>query len=270
MRDGWLVLYETLSLACTRVPYRGLPSSALRRAMNWTCPESLSKTPSFRRHLLWLPNPRHRFGTVVLWPGLHRQIKAMAVVGITAVQVALRKYKDVDNGVGVVEFWGGEIALFYSNWIMAAVNTTWPRSWAWGSSNGQCQPAKQPSGYVGTDWDEEGDGAAPSRWFRARLRDRGHEFEAACLVDLPMRLNMTGAVQAVKMGCASQARRHTFMWMENAQLPMSLASEASSTLACSASDLSSTEEGTRSSYVNSLGKLHPESGSYLNLSTSMP
>jgi myo-inositol 2-dehydrogenase/D-chiro-inositol 1-dehydrogenase len=48
----------------------------------------------------------------------------MAVVGITAVQVALRKYKDVDNGVGVVEFWGGEIALFYSNWIMAAVNTT--------------------------------------------------------------------------------------------------------------------------------------------------
>ncbi len=61
---------------------------------------------------------------MVLWPGLHRQIKAMAVVGITAVQVALRKYKDVDNGVGVVEFWGGEIALFYSNWIMAAVNTT--------------------------------------------------------------------------------------------------------------------------------------------------
>ncbi len=41
-----------------------------------------------------------------------------------AVQVALREYKDVDNVVGDVECWGGEIALFYSNCMMAAVNTT--------------------------------------------------------------------------------------------------------------------------------------------------
>lgn len=48
----------------------------------------------------------------------------MAVVGITAVQVALRKHKDIDIGVGDVNGWGGEIALFYSNWMMAAVSTT--------------------------------------------------------------------------------------------------------------------------------------------------
>ncbi len=69
-------------------------------------------------------NPQRRSGTVVLWPGLHRHIKVMAVVGITAVQVALRKHKDIDIGVGDVNGWGGEIALFYSNWMMAAVSTT--------------------------------------------------------------------------------------------------------------------------------------------------
>lgn len=47
-------------------------------------------------------------------------VKPVTAVGITAVQPELRKYKDVDNGVGVVEFWGGKIAYFYCSRMMAA------------------------------------------------------------------------------------------------------------------------------------------------------
>lgn len=37
-------------------------------------------------------------------------VKSVAAFGITAVQPDLRKHGDVDNGIGVVEFWGGKIA----------------------------------------------------------------------------------------------------------------------------------------------------------------
>lgn len=47
-------------------------------------------------------------------------VKSVFAVGITAVQPELRKYKDVDNGVGVVEFWGGKLAYFYCSRMMAA------------------------------------------------------------------------------------------------------------------------------------------------------
>lgn len=42
-------------------------------------------------------------------------VKSVYATGITAVQPELRKYKDVDNGVGIVEFWGGKLAYFYSS-----------------------------------------------------------------------------------------------------------------------------------------------------------
>jgi myo-inositol 2-dehydrogenase/D-chiro-inositol 1-dehydrogenase len=47
-------------------------------------------------------------------------VKSAYAVGVTAVSPELRKHGDVDNGVGVVEFWGGRIAYFYSSRMMAA------------------------------------------------------------------------------------------------------------------------------------------------------
>src|SRR6478735_1679575 len=47
-------------------------------------------------------------------------VKSVVATGITAVQPELRKHKDVDNGVGIVEFWGGKVAYFYSSRMMAA------------------------------------------------------------------------------------------------------------------------------------------------------
>jgi myo-inositol 2-dehydrogenase/D-chiro-inositol 1-dehydrogenase len=47
-------------------------------------------------------------------------VKSCYAVGVAAVQPELSKYGDVDNGIGVVEFWGGKIAYFYSSRMMAA------------------------------------------------------------------------------------------------------------------------------------------------------
>ncbi|PVI05860.1 NAD(P)-binding protein [Periconia macrospinosa] len=43
------------------------------------------------------------------------QVKSVTAVGVTALEPDLAKYGDVDNGVGIVEFYGGQIAYYYSS-----------------------------------------------------------------------------------------------------------------------------------------------------------
>lgn len=43
------------------------------------------------------------------------KVKSVVAFGVTALEPDLAKYGDVDNGVGVVEFYGGQIAYFYSS-----------------------------------------------------------------------------------------------------------------------------------------------------------
>jgi myo-inositol 2-dehydrogenase/D-chiro-inositol 1-dehydrogenase len=43
------------------------------------------------------------------------RVKSVMAVGVTALEPDLAKYGDVDNGVGVVEFYDGQIAYFYSS-----------------------------------------------------------------------------------------------------------------------------------------------------------
>jgi myo-inositol 2-dehydrogenase / D-chiro-inositol 1-dehydrogenase len=52
--------------------------------------------------------------------GADSVVKSVVAAGITALSPELKKYGDVDNGVGIVEFWGGRIAYFYSSRMMAA------------------------------------------------------------------------------------------------------------------------------------------------------
>lgn len=47
-------------------------------------------------------------------------VKSISAVGVNARYPGMAKYQDVDNGVGVVEFWGGRIAYFYASRMMAA------------------------------------------------------------------------------------------------------------------------------------------------------
>lgn len=41
-------------------------------------------------------------------------------MGICAVEPDLRKHKDVDNGIGIIEFWGEKVAYLFSSRMMAA------------------------------------------------------------------------------------------------------------------------------------------------------
>jgi myo-inositol 2-dehydrogenase/D-chiro-inositol 1-dehydrogenase len=52
--------------------------------------------------------------------GQDSQVKSVVSSGITAVQPELRKHKDRDNAVGIVEFYGGQIAYLFCSRMMAA------------------------------------------------------------------------------------------------------------------------------------------------------
>ena len=64
---------------------------------------------------------------LALWYfGQDSVVKSVTAVGINARLAGLKEHNDVDNGVGIVEFWGGKIAYFYSSRMMSAgqIDTT--------------------------------------------------------------------------------------------------------------------------------------------------
>ncbi|GAM83900.1 hypothetical protein ANO11243_018900 [Dothideomycetidae sp. 11243] len=52
--------------------------------------------------------------------GPESRVKSVSAVGICAAQPALRQHQDVDNAVGIVEFFEDRIAYFYASRTMAA------------------------------------------------------------------------------------------------------------------------------------------------------
>ncbi|PIB02354.1 scyllo-inositol 2-dehydrogenase (NAD(+)) [Cercospora beticola] len=58
---------------------------------------------------------------LALWYfGQDSVVKSVTAAGINARLTELEKYQDVDNGIGIVEFYGGKIAYFYASRMMAA------------------------------------------------------------------------------------------------------------------------------------------------------
>lgn len=143
---------------------------------------------------------------LALWYfGQDSTVKSVAAVGITAVQPELRKHNDVDNGVGVVEFWGGKIAYFYSSRMMAAgqhdmteIIGTEGKVTVNANPMTNLVEMSEPSGvrreipphYYGR--------------FEQAFVVEANEFTAACLDNTKLPFKLSGAVQAVKIGCALQ------------------------------------------------------------------
>lgn len=50
-------------------------------------------------------------------------VKSVTALGINARLAGLKQHGDVDNGIGMVEFWGGKIAYYYASRMMAAGQT---------------------------------------------------------------------------------------------------------------------------------------------------
>lgn len=132
-------------------------------------------------------------------------VKSVVATGITAVQPELRKHKDVDNGVGIVEFWGGKIAYFYSSRMMAAGQHDMTEIIG---TEGKLAVNANPQGTLVEMYEAAGvrreiPGDYYGRFENAFVTE-ANEFTAACLENKKLPFKLTGAIQAVKIGCALQ------------------------------------------------------------------
>ncbi|KAI0097577.1 hypothetical protein GGR51DRAFT_540781 [Nemania sp. FL0031] len=132
-------------------------------------------------------------------------VKSVVALGITALQPELRRYGDVDNGVGVVEFWDGRIAYFYSSRMMAAGQHDMTEIIG---TDGKLAVNANPQGSLVEMYESQGvRREIPSDYygrFEHAFVTEANEFTAACLDDMPLPFKLSGAVQAVRIGCALQ------------------------------------------------------------------
>jgi myo-inositol 2-dehydrogenase/D-chiro-inositol 1-dehydrogenase len=137
--------------------------------------------------------------------GQDSQVKSVVSSGITAVQPELRKHKDMDNAVGIVEFYGGQIAYLFCSRMMAAGQDD---STEIIGTEGKLQVNAQPMSNLVNIYEATGvrREIPPNYYgrFEQAFVTEANEFTAACLDDLKLPMKLTGAVQAVKIGCALQ------------------------------------------------------------------
>lgn len=137
-------------------------------------------------------------------------VRSVAAFGITAVQPDLRKYGDVDNGVGVVEFWGGRIACFYSSRMMAAGQHDMTEVVG---TEGKISVNANPIANLVELSEPTGIRREIPQHYYGRFEQafvvEANEFTECCLDDKPLPFKLAGAVQAVKIGCALQESLRT-------------------------------------------------------------
>ncbi|KAI0466533.1 hypothetical protein F4859DRAFT_497109 [Xylaria cf. heliscus] len=137
--------------------------------------------------------------------GQNSVVKSVVAMGITAVQPELRRHKDVDNGVGIVEFWGGKIAYFYSSRMMAAGQHDMTEIIG---TEGKLAVNANPQGTLVEMYEPQGvRREIPADYygrFEHAFVTEANEFTAACLDNKKLPFKLSGAVQAVQIGCALQ------------------------------------------------------------------
>lgn len=132
-------------------------------------------------------------------------VKSVVSSGITAVQPGLRKHNDRVNAVGIVEFYGGKIAYFYCSRMMAAGQED---STEVIGTEGRLTINMQPQMNLVNIYEPSGirreiPGTYYDRFEQAFVTE-ANEFAAVCLDNGKVPMKLTGAVQAVKIGCALQ------------------------------------------------------------------
>jgi myo-inositol 2-dehydrogenase/D-chiro-inositol 1-dehydrogenase len=143
---------------------------------------------------------------LALWfLGQDSVVKSVVAMGICAVEPDLQKHKDVDNGVGIVEFWNGKIAYFYSSRMMAAGQHDMTEIVG---TNGKLAVNANPVGSLVEMHEPAGvRREIPSDYwgrFQNAFVTEANEFTAVCLDNTKLPFRLSGAVQAVQIGCALQ------------------------------------------------------------------
>ena len=129
----------------------------------------------------------------------------MSAVGITAVEPDLRKHNDRDNAVGLVEFHDGKIAYFYASRMMAAGQEDTTEIIG---TKGKLAVNTQPAMNHVNLYDDTGvrREIPQTYWdrFEYAFVTEANEFTGAVLDNKPLPLELTAAVQAVRIGAALQ------------------------------------------------------------------
>ncbi|KAF2160097.1 hypothetical protein M409DRAFT_29395 [Zasmidium cellare ATCC 36951] len=148
---------------------------------------------------------------LALWMfGQDSIVKSVSAVGTCARYQGLKQYGDVDNGVGIVEFWGGKIAYFYACRMMAVGQHDMTEVIGnHGKVTINANPAHdlvehhEPTGIrreIGqTYWD---------RFEPAFIRE-SNEFTEAVLDDKPLPFHLSGAIKSMQIGSALQEALRT-------------------------------------------------------------
>jgi len=132
-------------------------------------------------------------------------VKSVVGFGTISRYPGLKQYDDVDNAVGVVEFYGGKIAYFYASRMMAAgQHDTTELIGTHGKLTINANPANdlvemhEANGIrkeiAQTYWDR----------FQPAFVCESNEFTAACLDNGELPFELTNAVKALKIGSALQ------------------------------------------------------------------
>lgn len=137
--------------------------------------------------------------------GAGSRVKSISAAGITAVAPGLAEWHDVDNGVGIIEFWGGKIAYVYGSRMMAAgqhdmteIIGTKGKLVVGGAPQMNFLEVHEATGIRRT---------IPDSYygrFREAFITEANEFTQCCLDDRELPYTIDEAVQALVVGAALQ------------------------------------------------------------------
>lgn len=137
--------------------------------------------------------------------GQNSKVKSVIAMGITAVSPELAQHGDVDNGVGVVEFYDGKLAYFYSSRMMAAGQHDMSEVIG---TEGKLVINANPQDNLVEMHEPNGVRREIPKHYYGRFEyafvTEANEFTAACLDNNELPFKLSGAVQAVRIGCALQ------------------------------------------------------------------
>lgn len=137
--------------------------------------------------------------------GQDTQVKSVVASGITAVQPELRKHNDRDNAVGIVEFYSGQIAYLFASRMMAAGQDDATEIIG---TEGKLTVNANPMRNLVNVYEKGGVRREIPLDYYGRFEQafvaEANEFTKCCLDDETLPMKLSGAVQAVKIGCALQ------------------------------------------------------------------
>lgn len=137
--------------------------------------------------------------------GADTQPKSVYAVGVTAVAPELKDSGDVDNGVGVIEFWGEKVAYVYGSRMMAHGQHDMTEIIG---TQGKITVNANPAASLVELYESTGVRRAcvPDYYgrFEHAFVQEANEWTACVLEGKPVPVPLEGAVRALEIGCALQ------------------------------------------------------------------